>query len=416
MNSFRPWPLLLLLFIGTARAQSTAPAGFDRVRVYLVTVGPGKEVFEKFGHNMIRVVGPASVLGTDQDVDVAFNWGMFSFDQPHFIWHFIQGRMLYWVGAWDYQQELAEYRQNDRSVWEQELNLSPAEKERLWSRLLWDIQPANRNYRYDYYRDNCSTRSRDALDEALDGQIRQQLTGIPTHTTYRSQTRRLMQVNCWLYTGLQYVLGHPVDQPLDAWHECFLPVPMMEWIDKIHVTNANGQQIPLVMNQKQIFQSTRYISPQSPPRWIWIYALIGLALAVIFLAPRLASARWSVRLPWGIIAALWSALTGIVGGVLTWGWICTDHVVVRYNENWLQASPIMLLLIVLIPLAVFGKRWAIKAAMIVAGIQALFNVAGLLLKILPWFRQPNFEIIAIALPANVALAIAMWRLSQTRTA
>ena len=172
--------------------SAATPSPFDAVHVYLVTVGPGEAVYEKFGHNMIRVVGPADALGVRDDVDVAFNWGVFSFEQQNFIWRFIQGRMLYSTAAEDYPEQLAEYRQDDRSVWEQELNLSAKQKEQLWSRLLWNIQPSNRNYRYDYYRDNCSTRSRDMLDSVLDGQIRQQREKISTHTTYRWHTRRLM--------------------------------------------------------------------------------------------------------------------------------------------------------------------------------------------------------------------------------
>jgi hypothetical protein len=382
-------------------ANAAAPSPFDAVHVYLVTVGPGAAIYEKFGHNMIRVVGPGD------DVDVAFNWGVFSFEQRNFLWRFIQGRMLYSTEYDDYPEQLAEYRQDDRSVWEQELNLSAAQKERLWSNLLWDIQPENRNYRYDYYRDNCSTRSRDAINDVLDDQIRRQLQGIQTYTTYRWHTRRLMQVNVWLYTALEYVLGPAVDRPLNAWQECFLPLQMMQWMSEVHVTDSDGNAMPLVANQRQLIKSTRYPDPSSAPRWTWIYFLIGLALAGLFVGPRLGRSGWRIRLPWGMLAVAWSLLGGACGSILLWGWFCTDHIVTRGNENILQLSPLMLPLIVLIPLALAGKRAALKIAVIFASLQACCGLAGLLLKIMPAFRQPNADIIALALPANVALAIGL---------
>ena len=78
--------------------------------------------------------------------------------------------------------------------------------------------PENRDYRYDYYRDNCSTRVRDALDRVLGGDPRADWGG-PTGTTYRSHTRRLTTEDLPLYTGLEDGLGEPVDRPIDEWEE-----------------------------------------------------------------------------------------------------------------------------------------------------------------------------------------------------
>lgn len=398
---------LFLSLFGLNLCAAQLPPPFDSMRVYLITVGPGEEVYEKFGHNMIRVVVPGSVVDSNEDIDKTVNWGMFSFEQPHFLWRFIQGRMLYFSGADDTADQIAGYKQDDRSMWQQELNLTAAQKEHLWEFLVQATDPAHREYRYDYYRDNCSTRTRDALDAALGGQIRRQLVPTATGTTFRWHTRRLMQTNFWLYTALQYVLGHPIDQPINAWQECFLPLRMMNWMKGMKVTDATGKQVPLVMGTQQLYQSREFIEADGPPHWVWIYCLIGLSLAAIFLLPCFVKFNLSTRIGWGLVAFAWCVLGGAAGAILVWGEFFTDHVATDRNENMLQMSPIMVVLLMLIPFAVWGKRWALRAALILAAIQAIGNIAGLLLKVLPVFYQPNWEIIALALPANVGLALGL---------
>jgi Domain of unknown function (DUF4105) len=403
--------IMVLVFVSRTKAAAT-PDPLDAVHVYLITVGPGPEVFDKFGHNMIRVVGPAAALGQSEDIDVAFNWGEFSFEQPHFIWHFIQGRMLYWSGDNYYPDQFAGYKEDDRSTWQQELNLTVEQKQRLWQLLVTDVDDANKYYRYDYYRDNCATRARDALDEILNGQIRSQLESTPSDTTYRWHTRRLMQCNFWLYTALQYVLGHPTDQKIDAWQECFLPVQMMHSLERVTVKQEDGRIAPLVLNEKQIFQSSQYIESDFLPKWFWIYTTMGVLLAAIFLLPCFVTMRWWLKIPWSMLAMGWCMLGGVAGSILLWLNCFTDHVASYRNENILQLSVVIVPLIVLVPFAAWGKRWALKLALLLAGVQALLNIIGLLLKFFPAFNQPNWEIIALALPANVALVIGLAAMSK----
>ena len=136
--------------------------------VYLMTMGPGKRVWERFGHNAIWIHDPVS--GTDQ----AYNYGLFDFRQQNFLLRFIQGRMWYWMQGFPAQSYVEPYRRANRSVWVQELEMPPGARRELQEFLEWNERPENRFYHYDYYRDNCSTRVRDALDRALGGRIREQ--------------------------------------------------------------------------------------------------------------------------------------------------------------------------------------------------------------------------------------------------
>src|SRR5687767_2610231 len=98
-----------------ARAQPlAAPSrGDTAVRIYLLTMGPGDQVWEKFGHNAIWVHDP------ERGADTAYNYGMFDFRQENFILNFARGRMLYWMEGFDAFVTLGHYQSLNPSVWAQ---------------------------------------------------------------------------------------------------------------------------------------------------------------------------------------------------------------------------------------------------------------------------------------------------------
>jgi hypothetical protein len=150
-----------------------------------MTMGIGERVWERFGHNAILVEDRAR--GTAQ----AYNYGMFDFRQKNFLLNFIKGRMWYWMQGFGLAPTLDIYVRANRSVWVQELNLTPAQRLSLARFLEWNERPENRFYRYDYYRDNCSTRVRDAIDKAINGRLRAATDTIQTPYSYRWHTARL---------------------------------------------------------------------------------------------------------------------------------------------------------------------------------------------------------------------------------
>lgn len=173
----------------------------SNLTVYLMTMGPGDQVWEKFGHNAIWIHDAAA--GTD----VAYHWGLFDFADKDFVPRFIQGRMRYSMGAFDMGQTVAAYQQTNRTVWAQELNLNPAQRQKLADFIAWNLLPENRYYNYDYYRDNCSTRVRDAIDNALGDAIERATEKSPSGTTYRFHTSRLTQDDLPVFTGTMMGLG-----------------------------------------------------------------------------------------------------------------------------------------------------------------------------------------------------------------
>jgi hypothetical protein len=119
-----------------------------------------------------------------------FNFGFFDFAQKGFLQNFLRGRLLYFVAAQPAQQEFSQYINENRSIRVQRLALAPEQALKLADFLVNEAQPANRDYLYDYYWNNCSTRVRDALDSAL-GESAQSLWLDGGRMNMRDQTRRL---------------------------------------------------------------------------------------------------------------------------------------------------------------------------------------------------------------------------------
>jgi hypothetical protein len=375
--------------------------------VYLMTMGPGKYVWERFGHNALWIHDP--VRGTDQ----TYNYGLFDFHQQNFLLRFVQGRMWYWMQGFPAQSYVESYRRANRSVWVQELDIPPQQRRELQAFLQWNEQPEHRFYHYDYYRDNCSTRVRDALDRVLGGTLREQTARRMTDRSYRFHTQRLTTNDPPIYTGLMLALGQPVDRPISAWQEMFLPLAMREWIRTIKVTGADGRQHPLVKSERTLFDSTEPAPPARPPSWLLMYLIGGMVIGGSTLALSSAvgqnrAARWGFLL----VVWIWSLASGIAGVILAGLWGLTDHAAAYHNENLLQADVLSLLLIWWLTRLVLGTPTRARGAMVVAAMIAAVSVLGLLLKLLPQFYQVNSQMIALALPAHAGVAAAVYRLGS----
>src|SRR5690606_4637102 len=78
---------LVVFPLDEARAQLYAEVPGSELTVYLMTMGPDEIVWERDGHNAILIRDEL------RETDIAYNLGMFSFDQENFILRFIRGEM-----------------------------------------------------------------------------------------------------------------------------------------------------------------------------------------------------------------------------------------------------------------------------------------------------------------------------------
>ena len=385
-----------------AFAQAPTAEPGSELTISLVTMGPGKYVWERFGHNAIRVTD------TSTGADTAYNYGMFDFGHENFFSNFANGEMDYWMEGADASRMFRAYMRDDRSVWVQVLDLTPGQRLELLEFLRWNERPENRFYRYHYYYDNCSTRVRDALDRVLGGAIRSAFDSVPTGATFRSHSRRLTENDLFIYTGINIGLGRPTDRPITAWEEMFLPLALREHVRTITVPDANGAARPLVTSEETLYLSTLEPPPESPPRWWPRYLAVGVLVGgLLALAGRRRHASRGARTGFVLLGMLWALVAGIAGLALAYLWLFTAHVTSYANENLLHFFPLSLALVALIPLAVHRPA-SLAAARRIAATVAVLSVLGLLLKLLPG-NQVNGEIIALALPVHLGLVAGLGR-------
>ena len=395
-------PLLgaVLALAGPAalHAQESPREPGSELIVYHVIMGPGDAVWEKFGHNALWIRD--TVAGTD----LAYNWGVFDFTSEDFIPRFLKGSMRYWVEAYPTRPMLQAYVESNRSIWTQELALTPAEKHALREFVQWNTREENKFYTYDYYRDNCSTRVRDALNRVLDGRLRAWSDTVMSGTTYRWHTRRLTQEMPAMYGGIDIMLGQPTDREISRWEEMFLPMQLQHHLRRFTVVGPAGVVQPLVVAEREIFVARRAAEPDRPPRSFPVFLMIGLAIATLIVMSGVAARRGSAagHGAAAVQGVLWPALFGVAGLLLLATWLFTSHEAAFPNENLLQLSPLALALAVIAPVALRRGHWQ-RGAIAVATIIAGLSVAGLVLQLTPWFDQVNGETIALALPVNLAL-------------
>jgi hypothetical protein len=396
----RPCSLLAALTLFAALAGTARAEPGDDLAVSVLTFGPHEHPFFKFGHNAILVrQGGAPGL--------VFNFGTFQFDSIDLLPKFLRGRVTYWLSVSPEGEALEYYTAANRSIVQQELALSPAAKLRLWEALKENAKPINRGYLYDYFRDNCSTRVRDAIDVATDGAIKRVGSSMTT-ATFRDHALRMTADYLPEYLGLYLVLGRRTDVPLNRWQEAFLPEKFQELIRDVRIPGPSGQ-VPLVRKESLLFAARREPPLKQPPKNLPYFLLVGVALGGVFALLGRAAGR-KKRLPrvtLGILLSLAGLLAGLIGLFFLLFWGFTDHVATHANANILQL-PVLALGFVYYGIRVaLGGAVAMHRAYWLARICLGLSFLGILVKILPGLNQDNVPIIATCLPIWLGLAVGL---------
>ena len=419
-----PAALLCAVFVSEAGAQRAAAAGVlartpasatvadttDALEVDLLTVGQGDQVWEKFGHNSIVITDRRA--GTS----VAWNWGVFDFNQPNFIGRFLSGNTLYRMDGYPTDASIAFYQSLNRTVWIQRLALNAHYKRRLRDLILENARPGNREYRYEYFLDNCSTRIRNLLNEAtgggLAGWTRYHFGG----DSYLSHTQRLVADNPFTEIGVTIALGLRADSTLTMWDEMFVPMKLQQRVRELMVEDGRGGIRPLVASERTLFTATRAAELVRPPRiWPWCLA-IALVLGGLILALARATTRGSrqAQVALAAVGATWLTLAGIVGLILILAATLTRHVYWQDNPSaWLLngaglMSAAAFAHVVMRPLA--GIAWRLVAAL-----ASLLSFVGVW-QLMSHGAAPRVGVIALVMPVHMALLLVLVQLRRPRAA
>ena len=319
---------IFCLFMGVAfsvQSQST-----DSIRFSLLTCAPGTEIYSLFGHTAIRYENYT------RRIDVAFNYGMFSFNTPNFIFRFVAGETDYQLGITPYSYFEAEYAMRGSSVYQQVLNLTQSEKERLLTILENNYLPENRIYRYNYFYDNCTTRARDKIEECIEGKVvyPDSLSG----KSYRSIVHEFTAGSLWDEFGIDLCLGAEADKEINKRQQMFSPFYMKYYASNAYIVDAGGTRRPLILDETKIVD----VEPEEvQPGFILSPLMCGalfLALCVV-----MAWGQWKTqRIWWGWDIVLYG-LQGLAGCIIAFLFFFSVHPTVGSNWLLILFNPIPLL-------------------------------------------------------------------------
>lgn len=325
--------LLLALVALQLRAQPQ-----DSLRVSVLTCTPGDKVYSLYGHTALRVEN------FTRDFDLVFNYGVFDFTKPHFTWHFVLGECDYMVMPLPWDVFVKDYERRGSGIYAQILNLSAEEANRLQAFLIVNSQPENREYRYNYLYNNCTTKVRDVIEQTVNGEII--YPALAAGETYRQLLHHLTENYPWSQEGSDFLIGTDVDKPLSDRESMFLPLHLMSYLDGATLRGEDGTR-PLVEKEEILLQEVAVVP--APPRWLSpkVLAWSFLLLNVLILA-----AEWRIGRKWWIYDVVLLTLQGLAGCLVAFMFCFSEHPAV--GSNWLVW--------VFNPLPLFGAFCVARAA------------------------------------------------------
>lgn len=350
------------------------------ITVSLITCYPGEEIYELCGHSAIRVRG--------EGIDSVWNYGIFDFSQPNFVYRFVKGETDYRGASYPFAWFMPEYVATGRKVVEQDLNLTPQEAQKLLEVLRQSVLPENAVYRYNYIKDNCSTRILNHLDTATNTQII--YPDSVRYGTFRNEMRAYHKNYPWYQFGIDVALGSGLDGNIGSREEMFVPVEMERNVAAAHFPDGR----PLVKATRVLNRGTDNAVLPPTPWWLspifWAW-LLTLAIAGFILKGIL---RWKI---YKAVYAAWFCMLGLAGFLVAFLVFISVHESTSPNVLIFWLNPFQFL---------FAIGLAGKSLRPLATVMAYYNIvaAGILLIISPFITQ-SFN------PAFFPLLLATWGLA-----
>ena len=308
----------------------------DSVEISLLTCAPGQEVYSLYGHTAIRVNYKSNSGFAHQDY--AVNYGMFSFRKPFFILRFIFGLTDYEMGIMPFYAFSEEYGYSGRRVIEQTLNLTAKEKAVILAAIARNYQPENREYRYNYFYDNCTTRARDIIVNNIDGKVDYGDT-LKTYPSYRKLIHEMNENERWARLGNDLLLGVKADKKTDVSEHQFLPFNLMHDFAKAKIVGADGRVRLLVSKTNVVVDASPVKADDGFPLTPAMCGYVLLAVIVV-----LTILEWRLKRNFWLLDTLLLVFTGIAG-IIIFLMLFSEHPTTSTNLQILILNPLPLVFI-----------------------------------------------------------------------
>jgi hypothetical protein len=317
--------LLLILVYSVCAGQATKLS--PKAEISVITCGPGQEeLYTAFGHSAFRVYDPVN------EIDWAYNYGVFDFNQPNFYLNFAKGYLYYRLAVQDYQRFEYIYKYFDRYVHEQVLSLTQEQKQKLFDYLEWNALPENQNYRYDYFYDNCATKIPGVLLKVFGDSVQFDGSYITTDYTIRELTDLYLKYQPWGDLGIDICLGLPMDKVATPYEYMFLPEYVESGFANATIQGELGR-VQLVKQTRVAYEAQQKTFTKTFFQPLVVFSFFFLIVAGLSYRD-LKRAKLSVALD-----ILLFTVIGLVGFLLLALWVGTDHQAAAKNLNLLWALP-----------------------------------------------------------------------------
>jgi hypothetical protein len=315
--------LLLLFFLGFLLSFSQIKLS-DKAEVSIITVEPGKDLNDTWGHSAIRIHDKK--LG----FDAVYNYGTYDFNTPNFYTKFMRGKLLFDLGTNQFHYFLRYYSSVNRGVTEQVLNLTQQEKQAYFEYLQNNAKPENRKYLYDFFFDNCATKLRFVNTEILQDKVLYKDELFSNNLTFRDLIYQKLEKHPWGKFGIDLALGAVIDREAIPKEYTFLPSYIFENFKAAQVYRKEGL-VPLVKQTNVLYKQK--MSQESKTIFTPLYIFSLLALIVLLITYNDYNQKKQTK--WLDFILLFS--TGLIGLLVVLLWFATDHSTTKNNFNVLWA-------------------------------------------------------------------------------
>jgi len=295
-----------------------------KATVSVVTCGPGNELYSTFGHSAFRIYDP--LLGLDR----IYNYGTFDFNAPNFYMNFVKGKLTYQLSTSTFRRFLRTYQYENRWVKTQVLAITSKDKQAVYDFLENNAKPENKDYQYDFFYDNCSTKIEVVIKTILKDKVEFKNSHITSTKTHRDLIADYTSDHQWSKFGIDLALGSVIDKKATKDDYKFLPDYIFEAFNNATIQN-NSKLEPLVLREitilkeKPLKKSFEILSP--------LNVLLALSLLIIIITYKNHKSKKRTKALDFIIYLL----TGSIGVVVLLLWFATSHTATYKNYNFLWA-------------------------------------------------------------------------------
>ena len=301
----------------------------DQAQLSMVTIGPyPPELWSSWGHSAIRIYDPK------QNIDIAYDFGRFSFKQKHFYWNYALGKTYYSIGKFSgYKRLRQHYVDQNRSIKEQVINLNLEEVQKVFDALEENNKPENRNYLYNYVYDNCATRLVDMVNLAMPNKVLYDSSFLGNDKTIRDLMDEGLTYQPWGDLLIDLFLGQQIDKKADFRETLMMPkyVHLAFAQSKIDRDSVN---VPMVKDNYNIENSPSQLTNG-------IFTPFNFFILLFFLVGFITNRNFKTQKRTNWVDLIIFSFVGVLGFICVFLWLGTEHLS-KYNWNLLWAIPMHL--------------------------------------------------------------------------